>query len=175
MESTGIVRKIDNLGRIVIPREIRRTLKIKEGSPLEIYIERDMIALKKHSITDTLKNVAYLYTESAHDTMENPIVITDKEKIIASAGIEEDYQNLAISEYLENCIKNRFAIIENKKTKISLAKNKKEEQFCYTIQPIENNGDIIGLVIILNSFKLTELEEKTAKMIAEILSKYIEE
>lgn len=176
MKSTGVVRKIDNLGRVVIPKEIRRTLKINEGSPLEIYIERDMIALKKHTAANTLKEVAYLYAESVYNSINSGVIITDREKILAISGLEEIYQNHSISEYLEDCIKNRVNVVENNKTKIEFVKGKEEEEeYCYIINLIESNGEVIGLVIIFNDFSITELEEKTSNLVAQILSKYIEE
>jgi AbrB family transcriptional regulator (stage V sporulation protein T) len=87
VKATGIVRRIDDLGRIVIPKEIRRILRIRNGESLEIYIdEPELIVLKKFSPMSELEDFAKEYVDSIYTTVKHNIVITDRDKIIAVAG-----------------------------------------------------------------------------------------
>ena len=113
METTGVVRSIDELGRIVIPKEIRRTLGIKDGASLEIYVEKDMVALKKYSTMNNLVEVANIYSETVYDTMKVELFITDRDNIISCPNIhKKKYLNKQISKFLEECISNRTKINE---------------------------------------------------------------
>ena len=89
METTGVVRRIDDLGRIVIPKEIRRTLRIKDGSSLEIFVEKDMVALKKYSSIKSLGDFAELYADSINQTLGNIVIITDCDSVIACSGLSK--------------------------------------------------------------------------------------
>jgi AbrB family transcriptional regulator, stage V sporulation protein T len=87
MKATGIVRRIDDLGRVVIPKEIRRTLRIREGDPLEIFVDRDgEVILKKYSPISELGDFAKEYAEALYDSLGNPILICDRDTYIAVAG-----------------------------------------------------------------------------------------
>ena len=87
MKATGIVRRIDDLGRVVIPKEIRRTLRIRESDPLEIFTDRDgEIILKKYSPIGELGTMAKLYAESLSQTMGCTVCITDTDQIVAASG-----------------------------------------------------------------------------------------
>ena len=87
METTGVVRRIDDLGRIVIPKEIRRTLGIKEGASLEIFLDKDMVGLKKHSLMNNLRDFAELYVDSINQALGSSVIITDNDSIIACSGV----------------------------------------------------------------------------------------
>ena len=90
MKATGIVRRIDDLGRVVIPKEIRRTMRIREGDPLEIYTDRDgEVIFKKYSPIGELGNFAAQYAETLSKTSGHPIAITDKDNIIAVSGVSK--------------------------------------------------------------------------------------
>ena len=87
MKATGIVRRIDDLGRVVVPKEIRRTLRIREGDPLEIFTDREgEIILKKYSPIGELGNLAKLYAESLSQTMGCTVLITDSDQLVSSSG-----------------------------------------------------------------------------------------
>src|SRR5690606_11016659 len=87
MKATGIVRRIDDLGRVVIPKEIRRTLRIREGDPLEIFVDRDgEVILKKYSPIGELGDFAKEYAESLHESTGHITMICDRDTIIAVAG-----------------------------------------------------------------------------------------
>ena len=100
MKATGIVRRIDDLGRVVIPKEIRRTLRIREGDPLEIFVDRDgEVILKKYSPISELGDFAKEYAEALFDSLGNPILICDRDTFITIAGgSKKDYLNKSISE-----------------------------------------------------------------------------
>ena len=109
MKATGVVRRIDDLGRIVIPKEIRRTLRIGEGSPLEIFTEKDgEIVLKKYSPIGELSEFASNYAETLSKTTGHIACITDKDTIIAvSGGLKKDLLEQSISKELEEVIENK--------------------------------------------------------------------
>ncbi len=176
METTGVVRRIDDLGRIVIPKEIRRTLGIKEGASLEIFLDKDMVGLKKHSLMNNLRDFAELYVDSINQALGSSVIITDNDSIIACSGVsKKDYIGAHISDYLEQCMVKRASVVENEKKDLSLIDNKKIK-VSYVIHTIVSNGDAAGLVVILsNNDRITELENKTALVAAYFLGKHIEQ
>jgi AbrB family transcriptional regulator (stage V sporulation protein T) len=177
VKATGIVRRIDDLGRIVIPKEIRRILRIRNGESLEIYIdEPELIVLKKFSPMSELEDFAKEYVDSIYTTVKHNIFITDRDKIIAVAGpLRKKYLGKEISKYLETAILRRENFVERHKKKIKLTEDSEEEGI-YAISSIISNGDCIGLVIILSEERdLTELEEKTTQIAAQFLGKYIDD
>ena len=113
MKATGIVRRIDDLGRVVIPKEIRRTLRIKEGDPLEIFTDREgEIILKKYSPIGELSAFAREYAEALAATSGHSVCITDRDQVVAAAGNNrKEYAGKAISRQLENLIQNRDQLL----------------------------------------------------------------
>ena len=113
MKATGIVRRIDDLGRVVIPKEIRRTLRIREGDPLEIFTDREgEVILKKYSPIGELGALAKQYSESLAQTMNCTVCITDTDQIVAAAGNgKKDLQDKYISKDLEKVIQQREHIL----------------------------------------------------------------
>ena len=101
MKTTGVIRRIDDLGRIVIPKEIRKTLRIKDGESLEIYLDSDNIVLKKFSRLEGLSNFYKNYVDSVQSSIGENIMITDNEKIVAVAGtLKKKYLDHDISNYI---------------------------------------------------------------------------
>ena len=113
MKATGIVRRIDDLGRVVIPKEIRRTLRIREGDPLEIFTDREgEVILKKYSPIGELGAFAREYAESLAQTAGHITCIVDKDQIIAvSGGGKKEFFEKHISPEMENCINKRTSLI----------------------------------------------------------------
>ena len=109
MKATGIVRRIDDLGRVVIPKEIRRTMRIREGDPLEIYTDREgEVIFKKYSPIGELAVFAAQYAETLHKTCQLAIVICDRDAVVASAGVpKKDYGDRKISAEFEDLIEKR--------------------------------------------------------------------
>ena len=122
MKATGIVRRIDDLGRVVIPKEIRRTLRLREGTPLEIFTDREgEIILKKYSPMVELAAFAVQYAEAMAQSTGLMVCITDRDQVIAVAGgPKKDYLQKPVSRQLENAITERMTITAVKKTRTLL-------------------------------------------------------
>ena len=105
MKATGIVRRIDDLGRIVVPKEIRRTLRIREGDPLEIFTDREgEIILKKYSPIGELSQFAGEYAESLAQTTGHLVLITDCDHVVTASGTgKKEYEGKPISKQLASC------------------------------------------------------------------------
>ena len=177
MKATGVVRRIDELGRIVIPKEIRRTLRIHEGENIEIYIdESENIVLKKYSVMKKLGDFAQSFTDSIYSFLKHTIIITDTDRIIAVSGdLKKEYLNCNISDILLSSIQRRENILEKHEKTLKL-KDDEEIECTYAMNSIICHGDAVGLVIILSEDeKIAELEEKIAQIAAQFLSKYLEE
>ena len=182
MKATGITRKIDELGRIVIPKEIRRTLRIREGTPLEIFTEKNgEIILRKYSPMGELVAFAGQYADSLAQTTGMMVCITDLEQVIAAAGgAKKEYLGKNISEKLEQMIEDRIqsqASPEEKKY-IAIIKEPTAEKTAQTICPIICQGDVIGSVIMLAKdikAKMGETERKLAYCAAGFLGRQMEE
>ena len=110
MKITGLTRRVDSLGRIVIPKELRRMLHIKEGSPLEIYMDADeTIVLKKYSQVGSLKNISQAYAQSLSKVTGAMVCVADRDEIIAAAGKNhKNYIGKALSKELENIFSSSF-------------------------------------------------------------------
>ena len=176
MKATGVVRRIDDLGRIVIPKEMRRSLRIREGEALEIFVDNDFVALKKYSPMTDLEDFAKVLVESVYGTINTNILVTDRDKYIAVAGpLKKKYLNKSISGQMENLINERSTKVEKDLEKIELSPSESENG-SYVTSPIIMNGDVIGLVIILSHDNMvTDTEIKISQIIAQILGKHIEE
>ncbi len=182
MKATGIVRRIDDLGRVVIPKEIRRTLKIREGDPLEIFTQKDgEIIFKKYSPIGELGNFAKEYAESLAQVSGHITCIADKDQLIAvSGGSKRDLLKKEISEQLERAIDDRTVVLANKNDSHYIPVLQSEGDNKYTselIAPIISEGDAIGAVIFLSEdgkSKMGEVEEKLAQSAASFLGRQME-
>ncbi|MDD2180843.1 MAG: stage V sporulation T C-terminal domain-containing protein [Bacilli bacterium] len=177
MKSIGIVRRIDEMGRIVIPKEIRKTLRINNNDSIEIYIEgEDKIILKKYSLLKKIDDFTQKFVDSMYAFIKHNIIITDTKDVIAVAGSnKKNYINQPISENLENSILRRENILEKYQKDFELIKDKKESG-TYTISTIIANGDAVGLVVITsNGEEIGLVEEKMAKIASQFLGKYLEQ
>lgn len=176
MKSTGVVRRIDELGRIVIPKEIRKTLRIKEGENLEIYIDNDTILLKKYSAMHNLNDFAQALTDSIYSLLKQNIFIMDLDQVIALSGdLKKKYLNAQISKTMEDYIKRRDSLLEKYPKKIKITEEE-EEEGSYTYSSIVANGDAVGLVLILSkNEQLNQNEEQIVKIVANFLSKHLEQ
>lgn len=181
MKATGIVRRIDDLGRVVVPKEIRRTLRIREGDPLEIFTDREgEIILKKYSPIGELGVFARQYADSLSQTTGHTVCITDRDQIVAVAGApKRDLLAKPISKQLEERIEHRSSVIAVKDDRrfIPIVDGELEEYHSQVITPIICEGDSIGAVIITtkeNRTKLGETEVKIAESAAGFLGKQME-
>ncbi len=171
--STGIVRRIDELGRIVIPKEIRKSLRIKNGDNLEILVDGENIMLKKYSQIENAMDMAQVYADSFYQVLKYNVIVTDTDKIVAIAGnLKKKYLNMGISETIERMIERRDSFVERKKKEIEISPGLSEFGY-YTVASIINNGDSIGMVIILSlDTPMLEQEEKLGMILANMLSNY---
>ncbi len=186
MKATGIVRRIDDLGRVVIPKEIRRTLRIREGDPLEIFTDREgEVILKKYSPIGELGEFAKEYADSLHEAVGHITLIADRDAIITVSGApKKKYMDKAISEAIERVMESRQSIVVKDETDNSyypVCADETDNERRYTAQviaPIIAEGDPIGAVILLSKekgVKMGELELKLAETAASFLAKQMEQ
>ncbi|WP_456277139.1 stage V sporulation protein T [Bacillus sp. AK128] len=178
MKATGIVRRIDDLGRVVIPKEIRRTLRIREGDPLEIFVDRDgEVILKKYSPISELGDFAREYADALYDSLGHTILICDRDTFIAvSGGSKKEYLNKNISENIEKVMEDRGSILETTEKQFAILEGNEETISSYTIGPIVANGDPIGAVVILSKEgTLGEVEQKAVETAAGFLARQMEQ
>jgi len=176
--TTGIVRRIDDLGRIVIPKEIRRLFKIREGDPLEIFVTDDGIVFKKFSPMVQLTDFAKEYASSLHESTDHIVIITDIDKIIAVAGgSRREYLDKYVGSTVVNYMGNQQSKLSNDGSSVEIVDNLNEDYESYVIVPIILNGESIGSVIMLNRDKditMGMMELKMAKTSALFLSKQMD-
>ena len=182
MKATGIVRRIDDLGRVVIPKEIRRTLRIKEGTPMEIFTDREgEIILKKDSPIGELSIFAKEYVEALAQTTGMVACITDHDQVVAASGHgSREYEGKTISSELDRVIADREAkcYYGEEKGKISLIQNQKENKAGLIVQPIICAGDAIGSVALVgknNGEKLGNPERMLVQTAAGFLGRQMEQ
>lgn len=163
MKSTGIIRRIDDLGRIVIPKEIRRTIRVREGDPMEIFIGKDgQVILKKYSPINELGEFAQIYCDSLYESTDHIALIGDRDNWVAVSGASKVlYLYKPIGKEIENVIEER---------KVKLTEDK-------VIVPIICEGDPIGVVVLLVKDEgkiMSDFEVKIAEIAAGFLAKQME-
>ena len=174
MKSTGITRRIDDLGRIVIPKEIRKNLKIKENEVLEIFINNDEIILKKFSSFNDSEKVLSDYIKVINDMTGNDVIITDRDKVILSTKkLEEKLLNKKLSEYVNDLIENRSIFLSNDMKGIEVIDNEKIKQNYYFI-PFIIDSDVVGSIIMFSDKKIDENSKSLLLIASKLLVNYIE-
>lgn len=157
MKATGIVRRIDELGRVVVPKEIRRTMRIREGDPLEIYTDKDgSIILRKYSAISRLSSVAQDYIDAFYAVFGISGFVCDNESIVAACGSYKQQKDKEIPEGIRELLDGRRAVTDN------------ENGERYTV-PILISGDIVGGVVI-TAEALNEAQHKAAELGARMLA-----
>ena len=177
LKATGIVRRIDDLGRVVIPKEIRRTLRIREGDPLEIFVDRDgEVILKKYSPIGELGDFAQEYSDSLYETTGHVAIITDRDAVVAISGApRKQWVDRSIVSVVEKAMESRRTITTRK------GEHPEDDQWEFAMQviaPIISEGDPIGTVILgtnEQSRSLGELEIKLCETAAGFLAKQMEQ
>jgi AbrB family transcriptional regulator (stage V sporulation protein T) len=184
VKATGIVRRIDDLGRVVIPKEIRRTLKIREGDPLEIFVDRDgEVILKKYSPIGELGDFAQEYADSLHEVMGHIACIADRDTIIAVSGApKKEFLNRPLSAAIERVMETRKSVLINDTAQHEYYRESDEENlskfYAEVIAPIISEGDPIGAVLMgtrTRDVKMTDLELKLVETAAGFLAKQMEQ
>jgi len=148
MKATGIVRRIDDLGRVVIPKEIRRTMRIREGDPLEIYTDREgEVIFKKYSPIGELAAFAAQYAETLYKTCSLSVVICDRDAVIACAGVpRKEYTDKALSEELGQIIESRTLYVKREEAPLVPVLDAGGNHVVRCAMPILSEGDVIGCV-----------------------------
>ncbi len=182
VKATGIVRRIDDLGRVVIPKEIRRTLRIRESDPLEIFTDHEgAIILKKYSPIGELGSFAKQYAESLSQVSGHLALIADRDQIIAAAGSNsKQVLGKSVSKALEEKMNSRETVCTSRSDKdyVSVTEDESEEYQHEVIIPIITQGDVIGAVVLLSAKagdEMNEVEMKLAQSAAGFLGKQMEQ
>ena len=180
MKATGIVRRIDDLGRVVIPKEIRRTMRIREGDPLEIYTDNDgEVIFKKYSPIGELANFASDYAEVLYKTGGLPVVICDRDHVVAVSGIpKKELLERRASAQLEELMEQRRQFVYQSRDMRMLQPVEGVERFACCVSPIIAAGDVVGAVMFLApdaSCTAGESETKLVSAAAMFLGKQMEE
>lgn len=180
MKATGIVRRIDDLGRVVVPKEIRRTLRIREGDPLEIFTDREgEIILKKYSPIGELSLFAKQYADAMAQATGFVVAIADRDQLIAVAGNgKKDLLGMSVSRELENLMTERETLVAGKGEKGFITISYEEDDFAWeVISPIICEGDVIGAVLILTrdaKQRFGDAELKLAQTASSFLGRQME-
>ena len=171
MKTTGIIRRIDDLGRFVIPKELRRTLRIKNGESLEIFVDGEDIILKKYSPMESIEDLAGKYVDSFNKVIKHNVIVTDKDKVIAASGsLKKKYLGKAISEFTDRSIERRDSFVERQRSSFSFVQDVEDFGY-YSFSSIVYNGDTIGSVIIISiDAPIMESDEKMAVILSKLLS-----
>ncbi len=174
MKSTGVVRRIDDLGRIVIPKEIRRSLRIREGDSLEIYSEgSEGITLRKYSQVESIESFINQYVDAIYSTSRKEIIVTDREKIIAAAGsFRKDIIGKRIDIRLEEKMLRLSTQVYNKDSHLEITETLILKNYAI-LRPIAIYGDVVGSVIIISD-NISEIEKMLVETSASFISKYLE-
>lgn len=181
MKATGIVRRIDDLGRIVIPKEIRRTLRIRESDPLEIFTDREgEIILKKYSPIGEMSTFAKQYAESLAQASGRTALIADRDQFIAVSGGYKGMLAKSISRELEEKLGKRETVMASKEEVdfIPIAQDAADEFSQEAICPILCEGDVIGGVVLIDNGekgKMGEVEQKLIQSAAGFLGRQMEQ
>ncbi len=181
MKATGIVRRIDELGRVVIPKEIRRTLRIKEGDPLEIFTDRDELMLKKYSPIATLERFSKATARSLNDLSGKIAVICDTDGILHAYGEgKKDLDGKRLSEDMERILRERRSYVANAVEGgdvLPLTADREEGVTAQVIVPIVSNGDCLGAVAVLSKddgARIENADVNLTRLTADILANQFE-
>lgn len=181
MKATGIVRRIDDLGRVVIPKEIRRTLRLREGTPLEIFTDREgEIIFKKYSPMAELGTFAAQYADALAAGSGHMVCITDRDQVLAvSGGMKKEIRLKGISEDLSRLLSRRETLTASRGDArfIPILAEENPEYLSETIVPILCEGDVIGSVILAGreeKSRMGETEKKLAATASGFLGKQME-
>jgi len=179
MKATGIVRRIDDLGRVVVPKEIRRTLRIREGDPMEIYTAREgEVILKKYSPMGELENYADAFVKAMSQITGFTFLITDRDQTIAAAGKRKnEYLNKNVSRQIEELMEERSVLNSDVDRPVPVYENEDISSVSQIIYPIICSGDVVGTVIaICGDDEKKELikEYKIVKIAATFLGNHME-
>jgi len=172
--ATGMVRRVDSLGRIVIPKEIRKVLKLKENEQVEINLFDDKVVLNRYSELDEYDTSVNNLIQSIKDVYNIDILITNLNSFVLAPHSYKDLINLEISPYLNNVLDTRKEVYENIPVNLSLNENKSHIKVSYVVKSIIKNGDTLGLLILISNNNLENSDLKLFELVTSFLDKYLE-
>lgn len=184
MKATGIVRRIDELGRVVVPKEIRRTLRIREGDPLEIFTDHDgEVVLKKYSPIGEIATIAKDYTDSLYRVLGHVALISDRDAVVSASGVNKrEYVEKPLSQEVDNIIQARQMQVLNLSsgTKMIPVTNddRADAYSAQIVAPILADGEIIGSLILLSresGVQMSDIDQKVAETTASIVGRQMEQ
>ena len=172
MKATGIVRRIDDLGRVVIPKEIRRTMRIREGDPLEIYTDREgEVIFKKYSPIGELVNFASQYAETLHKVCMLSVIICDRDAVIACSGVsKKEYADKRLSDELEKIMEGRSLYMHREGGEAISPLLDDSSHYVSCAMPIISEGDIIGCVVSLADREGGKKEEVSSEVESRLIT-----
>lgn len=176
MKATGVVRKIDSLGRIVIPKEIRKNLKIRDGENLEIFVEEDAIFLKKFSSLSGITEFAQDFVDVLNVSTSKDVFVTDMYQIVAvSKNLKGKFENTElISNYL-HILEKREVYVTTSPATLKLADNLGLEGY-YLLVPLVISGELLGSIVIFSKDDvINENDKMLLKFVVKFLEKNLEE
>ncbi len=179
MKATGIVRRIDDLGRVVIPKEIRRTMRIREGDPLEIFTAADgEVIFKKYSPMGDFAEFTAQYAEVLNKALNMPVLITDRDHVFAVSGMpKKEYIDRRISQELEDIMENRAGFAAGTES-AAVSPVEGDSRGACLAYPIIGNGDVSGCVCAMLNEKKdlpTDAEIRLVQVAAQFLAKQTED
>ena len=184
MRATGIVRRIDELGRVVIPKEIRRTLRIREGDPLEIFTDHDgEVVLKKYSPIGEIATIAKDYTDSLYRTLGHIALISDRDAVVSASGANKrEYIEKALSPEVDQILQSRQLQMLNLASGARMIPVTNDDHadayFAQIVAPILADGEIIGSLILLSresGTQMSDVDQKVAETTASIVGRQMEQ
>lgn len=180
MKATGIVRRIDDLGRVVIPKEIRRTMRIREGDPLEIYTNSEgEVIFKKYSPVGEMALFASQYAEVLNKSGGLPAVVCDRDHVVAAYGVpKKEFLERRISSTLEQAMEKRKTIAVQENTEDRIRPVEGVEKYALVCSPIIASGDVCGSVMYISgdgSSTASDTQIKLIQTAANFLGKQMEQ
>ena len=179
MKTTGVVRRIDDLCRIVIPKEIRKNLRIRDGESLEFFVDKETITLKKFSTSADLSEISQALLDTIYNTINKSIFVTDRDQVIALSGnLKKDILGSNISDKLEEYLFDNESIIRDSAPFNEIINSDALDYECkYILSPILVDSETIGfvLMIIEANKNFSEEDIHLVQIIASFLSKYLED
>ena len=179
MKATGIVRRIDDLGRVVIPKEIRRTMRIREGDPLEIYTSNDgEVIFKKYSAISEMSENAAQVADIMCKLAACPVVLFDRDHVVAVSGVsKKEFNERRVSAELEDLMEYRRSHFADSTGSSKFAPAEGVDKYAMACMPILSSGDVTGAVAFMESEKSTvvsELQKSLISAASQFLGKQIE-
>ncbi len=180
MKATGIVRRIDDLGRVVIPKEIRRTQCIRQGDPLEIFTSGDgEVIFKKYSSVGAFSDLAARYTEVLAKELNGTVFVCDRDHILTAFGVgKRELIDRRVGQPLEKIMQSRKAYMHKGSPEQCSYPCEGAERFLYAASPIVVSGDVVGAVALLSDARATPAnaaQMQGVAITAAFLAKQIEE